>query len=208
MQIRAISTPRNKDEARLLHAQHQLRARVFSDRMGWDVQVSDGCERDRFDELQPTYILGISDAARMIGCARLLPALGPTMLADVFPSLLPHGRLAAHSSMIESSRFCVDTALEERGAGGSVHEATLAMFAGIIEWSIANNFTEIVTVTDLRFERILSRVGWRLRRLGEPRNIGNTVAVTGILSADADTFIKLRPPSYHSQISGPFGQAA
>lgn len=33
------------------------------------------------------------------------------------------------------------------------------MFAGFIEWCLAKGFTEIVTVTDLRFERILARVG-------------------------------------------------
>ncbi|RVG79124.1 hypothetical protein CN177_24440 [Sinorhizobium meliloti] len=42
----------------------------------------------------------------------------PTMITDVFPSLLPNGQLDAHSAMIESSRFCADTcAGEGRGAG-------------------------------------------------------------------------------------------
>lgn len=208
MQIRAISKPRNNDETRLLEAQHQLRASVFSDRLGWEVNVVGDRESDRFDELQPTYIIAISESGQLAGCARLLPALGPTMLVDVFPSLLPQGRLDAHPSMIESSRFCVDTTLDEGRAGGSVHEATLAMFAGIIEWSVANHFTEIVTATDLRFERILSRVGWPLRRLGEPKNIGSTVAVAGTLSATVDTFRKLRPVDYRSKISGPCGRAA
>ncbi|WP_457812600.1 acyl-homoserine-lactone synthase [Sinorhizobium meliloti] len=38
------------------------------------------------------------------------------------------------------------------GRGGRLHQATLATFAGIIEWSMANGYTEIVTATDLRFE--------------------------------------------------------
>lgn len=52
-----------------------------------------------------------------------------------------------------------------------MHQATLTMFAGIIEWSMANGYDEIVTATDLRFERILNRAGWPLRRLGEPVEI-------------------------------------
>ncbi|NKK39747.1 GNAT family N-acetyltransferase [Rhizobium leguminosarum bv. viciae] len=201
MRALALSTPRTIQEAHLLHIHYQLRARVFSDRLGWEVDVTAGCESDRFDALRPTYILAIAETGELAGCARLLPALGPTMVADVFPSLLPDGQLKGHAAMIESSRFCVDTALAEGRGAGSVHEATLTMFAGIIEWCMANGYTEIVTVTDLRFERILARVGWQLHRLGEPKKIGVTTAVAGTLAANAATFLRLRPSKYRSELA-------
>ncbi|NKQ69706.1 GNAT family N-acetyltransferase [Rhizobium sp. UPM1132] len=201
MQALALSTPRTIQEAHLLQIHYRLRARVFSDRLGWEVDVTAGCESDRFDALRPTYILAIAETGQLAGCARLLPALGPTMVADVFSSLLPDGQLNGHAAMIESSRFCVDTALAEGRGDGSVHEATLTMFAGIIEWCMANGYTEIVTVTDLRFERILARVGWPLQRLGEPKKIGVTMAVAGTLAADADTFVRLRPSNYRSEFA-------
>lgn len=200
MQVVAISAERGSRDKKLLEAQHRLRARVFFDRLGWEVSVVDGQEADAFDRLQPTYILAVADTDLVVGCARLLPATGPTMVADVFSSLLPNGHLNSHSAMIESSRFCVDTSLGEGREDGSLHEATLTMFAGIIEWCIANGFTEIVTVTDLRFERILARVGWPLRRLGEPKKIGVTMTVAGILPADIAIFQKLRPSDYYSEI--------
>ncbi|MBY3179719.1 GNAT family N-acetyltransferase [Rhizobium leguminosarum] len=207
MQVLALSMPRTIQEAHLLHTHYQLRARVFSDRLGWEVDVTGGCETDSFDALRPTYVLAIAETGQLAGCARLLPASGPTMVADVFPSLLPDRQLNAHAAMIESSRFCVDTALAEGRGTGSVHEATLTMFAGIVEWSMANGYTEIVTVTDLRFERILARVGWPLRRLGEPKKIGVTMAVAGTLPADADTFTRLRPSDYRSELT-PLSQVA
>lgn len=207
MQAVAFSLPRTIQEAHLLHIHHQLRARVFSDRLGWEVDVTAGCESDGFDALRPTYVLAIAETGELAGCARLLPTLGPTMVADVFPSLLPDGQLNGHAAMIESSRFCVDTALAEGRGTASVHEATQTMFAGIVEWCMANGYTEIVTVTDLRFERILARVGWPLQRLSDPKKIGVTMAVAGILPADADVFQKLRPSNYHSQIT-PISQAA
>lgn len=207
MRVLAISTPKNIQEAELIHRHHELRARVFADRLGWDVAVDDGRELDAFDALMPTYILAISDGGQVAGCARLLPATGPTMVTDVFGSLLSNHGLNAHSTMIESSRFCVDTALGEGRGDRSVHETTLTMFAGIIEWCMSNGFTEIVTVTDLRFERILTRVGWPLQRLGEPRPIGVTMAVAGILSAHAATFKKLRPANYRSEFT-PLSKAA
>lgn len=201
MQVLAITRPRNIQEAQLLHRHHQLRARVFSERLGWEVTVVDGQESDDFDALLPTYILAISDGGEVTGCARLLPALGATMVTRVFPSLLPNGRLNAHAAMIESSRFCVDTTHAEGRGDGSIHDATLTMFTGIIEWCMANDYTEIVTVTDLRFERILARVGWPLQRLAEPKKIGVTMAVAGILPASADTFQRLRPTNYRSDLS-------
>lgn len=201
MQVLAFSAPRTIQEAHLLHLHYQLRARVFADRLGWEVDVTAGCESDGFDALRPTYVLAIAETGQLAGCARLLPALGRTMVADVFPSLIPGGQLNAHAAMIESSRFCVDTALAVGRGTGSIHEATLTMFAGIVEWCIANGYTEIVTVTDLRFERILARVGWPLRRLGEPKKIGVTMAVAGTLPADAETFMRLRPSDYRSELT-------
>lgn len=62
-------------------------------------------------------------------------------------------------------------------------------------------------MTDLRFERILARVGWPLRRLGEPKKIGVTMAVAGTLPANAKTFLRLRPSKYRSELS-PLSQAA
>lgn len=208
MQILAFSTPQGAHEARILQSHHELRARVFSDRLGWDVNVTEGCESDGFDRLKPTYVFALSSTGQVAGCARLLPTLGPTMLVDVFSSLLPSGHLDAHAAMIEGSRFCVDTTLGEGRGEGSVHEATLTMFAGIIEWSMAHGFKDIVTVTDLRFERILSRVSWPLTRLGEPKRIGVTMAVAGTLPANPEIFQKLRPTNYSSKFTIPLGHAA
>ncbi|MDQ0562229.1 acyl homoserine lactone synthase [Rhizobium mesoamericanum] len=207
MQILAISKPKSHSETQLLQNHHQLRAAVFSNRLNWEVKVVDGCEADAFDALGPNYILAISTGGRLTGAARLLPATGPTMVADVFPSLLPEGRLNAHPGMIESSRFCVDTTLEEGRGDGTLHEATVTMFAGITEWCVANGFSEIVTVTDLRFERILARVEWPLQRLGQPQKVGVTTAVAGTLPVNAGIFERLRPPNYRSNLKT-FSQAA
>jgi acyl homoserine lactone synthase len=171
---------------------------VFGGRLEWDVTITDGDERDQYDDLNPTYILAISGGNRVVGCARLLPAVGPTMLELTFPQLLADGSLNATSAMIESSRFCVDTNLSAGRGGGRLHLATLTMFAGIIEWSMANGYDKIVTATDLRFERILNRAGWPMARLGEPVAIGNTVAIAGALPADEESFEQVRPPNYRS----------
>lgn len=200
MLVLAISPDRYVEHKNLLKQMHQLRANVFGRRLEWDVTITDGCERDQFDDLKPTYIVATFRGNKVIGCARLLPAVGPTMLERIFPQLLANGSLNATCAMIESSRFCVDTSLPAGRGGGQLHHATLTMFAGIIEWSMANGYDKIVTATDLRFERILNRAGWTMARLGEPVAIGNTVAIAGTLPADQESFKQVRPPNYRSAL--------
>ncbi|RCI77200.1 autoinducer synthesis protein [Brucella anthropi] len=211
MQILSVAADDYASNHNYLSQMHRLRAAVFGSRLEWDVSVTKQGERDEYDDLLPTYILAISAGQKVAGCARLLPASGPTMLEQTFPQLLERRSLGAHPAMVESSRFCVDTSLPA-GRGGSLHQVTLAMFAGIIEWSIANGYSEIVTATDVRFERILNRAGWPMKRLGEPSAIGNTTAVAGSLPADRASFEQVCPPGYRSIIerdgAGPLRSAA
>lgn len=199
--MRAIAIDANEHSGleSLVDEVHQLRARVFGGRLSWRVKIEYGRERDEYDTLDPTYILALTDLVAVAGCARLLPTTGPTMLAHTFPQLLPGGRLQGRPTMVESSRFCVDTGGEGRG-GQFLYEATLTMFAGIIEWSMSNGFDEIVTATDVRFEPILHRAGWPMTRLGCVQLIGETVSVAGILPADQASFERVCPPGYRSDL--------
>lgn len=198
MRILTVSPDQYERNRSFLKQMHRLRATVFGGRLEWEVSITEGEERDQYDGYKPTYLLAITDSGLVAGCARLLPAFGPTMLEQTFPQLLETGSLVAHSGMVESSRFCVDTALVSRRDASQLHVATLTLFAGIIEWSMANGYNEIVTATDLRFERILKRAGWPMRRLGEPGAIGNTIAVAGSLPADQASFEQVCPSGYHS----------
>lgn len=212
MQILSVSADHYASNHHYLNQMHQLRAAVFGDRLGWEITVTEQGERDQYDDLRPTYILAISTDQKVVGCARLLPASGPTMLERTFPQLLERGSLDAHVAVVESSRFCVDTSLAAGRGGRSLHQATLTMFAGIIEWSMANGYSDIVTATDLRFERILNRASWPMCRLGDPVAIGNTIAVAGSLPADRASFEQVCPPGYRSIIerdgAGPLRSAA
>ncbi|RWO62355.1 MAG: GNAT family N-acetyltransferase [Mesorhizobium sp.] len=187
-----------------LKQMYRLRAAVFGGRLEWDVSIANGEDRDQYDDLNPTYVLAITDSGQVAGCVRLLPASGPTMLEHTFPQLLEQGSLTPYPGMVESSRFCVDTSLASQRDRRQLHLATLTLFAGIIEWSMANGYSEIVTATDLRFERILKRAGWAMRRLGSATTIGKTIAIAGSLRADHVSFEQVCPRGYHSiaQIDG------
>ncbi|BCH19494.1 acyl-homoserine-lactone synthase [Mesorhizobium sp. L-2-11] len=198
MRILTVSPHHYRGHPSFLNQMYRLRAAAFGGRLEWDVSVTYGEERDQYDDLKPTCVLAITESGLLAGCVRLLPACGPTMLEHTFPQLLEKGSLASHPGMVESSRFCVDTSLASQRDGGQLHLATLTLFAGIIEWSMANGYSEIVTATDLRFERILKRAGWPMQRLGDAVPIGNTIAIAGSLPADRASFEQVCPPGYRS----------
>jgi acyl homoserine lactone synthase len=170
---------------------HRLRGRVFKERLDWDVSVAGGLEIDQYDTFKPTYLLAL-EQSEIVGCVRLLPTTGRNMLADTFPVLLD-GHAAPNAVKIwESSRFCVDTKHVAVTAENGLREATYLLFAAMIEWGQQLDLQAIATVTDLRMERLLRRAGWRLDRLGAPRQIGTTKAVAGLLPVTNDALGAIR----------------
>jgi N-acyl-L-homoserine lactone synthetase len=183
-----------------LSEMHRLRYRVFKERLDWGVDGKDGMEIDRFDRLQPVHLLQRSTADRIQGCVRLLPSTGPTMLGEVFPELLDGKAIPRNPAIWESSRFALDVPPTAPKAGSGLALATHELFAGMIEFGLSRSLVDIVTVTDARVERILRRAQWPLRRIGEPRNIGNTLAVAGCLEVSAEALASVRRAG---DISGP-----
>lgn len=167
----------------LLKAMYRLRRRVFKERLDWSVSVSDELELDVYDTLNPTYLLVISDGFEVIGCVRLLPTTGPTMLADRFSALLGNKESPRSERILESSRFCVDTKLASKVGENGLNRATFVLFAAMIEYLRIASAHSIVTVTDVRMERILRRAGWPLERIAPAQPLGPTMALAGFLYA-------------------------
>src|SRR5574337_1617620 len=102
-------------------AMFKNRAEVFSARLGWDVVVNNGYERDRFDDLNPLYLVSVDpETEGYWGSLRLLPTTGPNMLRDVFPQLLDDNGHVESATIWESSRICaIDVEGQpDRGRGG------------------------------------------------------------------------------------------
>ncbi|MBZ0261140.1 MAG: GNAT family N-acetyltransferase [Hyphomicrobiales bacterium] len=160
---------------------HRLRFRVFKERLDWAVHADNGMERDRFDALEPAYLLLRGNDNRIQGCVRFLPSTGANMLRDVFPQLLGGNPCPSDPRILESSRFALELSPAMPRTENGLAKATFELFAGMIEFGLSRSLTGIMTVTDLRMERILRRANWPLERLGDAGMIGATQAVAGIL---------------------------
>lgn len=189
--IELIAPHHHTEFSEILDDMYRLRARVFRERLAWDVSVNDGLELDRFDALSPSYLLSRVDG-RVQGCVRLLPSVGPNMLSDIFPFLLDGSAIPYDAEVWESSRFALEYLPGAARTGSGLADATFELFAGMIEFGLSRSLTAIVTVTDVRIERILKRARWPLRRLGSTHAIGATTAVAGSLEVSHDALRRLR----------------
>ncbi|MCK1281899.1 GNAT family N-acetyltransferase [Bradyrhizobium sp. 61] len=200
MQAIALGNHQFGQHLDLLTAMYRLRRRVFKDRLDWSVSVSGDLELDVYDALNPTYLIVTSNEGEVVGCVRFLPTTGPTMLADTFSSLLDGQAMPRSDSILESSRFCIDTKLATELATNGLSRATFVLFAAMIERMRSARADTIVTVTDVRMERILRRAGWALERIGTPKRIGETMALAGYLHASDEALTTM----YRlAEVSGP-----
>lgn len=168
----------------LFEQMFRMRAAVFADRLGWDVTVVNGREVDRFDAEDPLYLLSIDELSGLLkGAVRLLPTIGPNMLRDVFPDLMPDG--SVESPLIwESSRFAVNPIVPD----GSIREevnhvvnaTTMELLCGIVEAAQLAGVEYIVSVFDARMARIFRAVDCPYDIIGVPVRIGRTMTYAGL----------------------------
>ncbi|KLN59138.1 hypothetical protein WH96_19415 [Kiloniella spongiae] len=186
----------------------ELRYRVFCERLGW-VPGEDQMERDHFDDLTPSYLIKQEPDGTVSACVRLLPSTGANMLRDTFPELLSGKDCPAEENIMESSRFSVDTALLKRRGEMELSKVTHELFISMIEFGLSKGLSKIITVTDLRMERLVKRSCWPYERLGEPQRqmdgqkIIKAVAIAGEVSEQALSAVRKKAGMFNPVLFSP-----
>ncbi|MCE6953055.1 GNAT family N-acetyltransferase [Cereibacter sphaeroides] len=182
------------EHASLVKDMYRLRKRVFADRLGWDVKVSQGMERDSFDELDPAHVVSVDDDGQVVGCMRLLQTTGPHMLSDVFSSILDGEPPLRSATCWEATRFCVDT---ERLSGGrsrnSIAYVTSEVMIGAFEFAMSAGVTDAVAVIDPVMDRVLKRSGNAPHGyLGTPKPMGKVTALAALMDCSEERVARIR----------------
>ncbi|MCP4319406.1 MAG: autoinducer synthase [Hyphomicrobiales bacterium] len=156
----------------------RLRKRVFHDTLKWDVKIARDQEIDEYDDANPLYVASISPiSGKVRGALRLLPTLGPNMLADTFPQLMSGQPRISSPAVWESSRFCIDPDLALDRSSNQVTTAAAELMCGVGELGLESGISRIITVTDVFLERMFRRMGCPGERIGKPLRIGSVIAV-------------------------------
>lgn len=178
----------------LLRQMYQLRARVFKDRLGWDVQVKDGMEKDHFDDLDPTHIISVDESGNVVGSMRLLQTTGPNMLADVFNSILQGDAPPRSPQIWEATRFCVDTdRLNGDRKRNSISYVTSEVMVGAFEYARAAGVLDAVAVIDPIMNRVLKRsANAPYDYLGAPTPMGKVTAMAALMDCSEERISAVR----------------
>ena len=162
--------------ANLVDEMFRLRARIFHDRLKWNVQVEDGKERDKFDELGAVYLIYTDDEAREVkGSLRLLPTTGPTLLADFFADTRPDAVHLTAPTIWECSRFCLDDKLLDRASQEEQFFASALMIAALGDFAINAGIESFVGNFEAPMIRLYRRLGCEFEVLGSTLRYGRAV---------------------------------
>lgn len=159
----------------LFGGMYRWRHRVFVERRQWtDLRSKHGAERDAYDTPQAVYFMELGEHAAIKASARLLPTLGPHVLADVFPHLVP-GPIPRGNRVREISRFYVADHAPRSDRRGRIERLSRA----IMTEASATAVTTLTAVVGSYMLPIMSRHGWAFDPLGPPVRTrdGTTLAV-------------------------------
>jgi acyl homoserine lactone synthase len=185
--IRLVSGNRRHEHPRLVDEMHRIRAKVFGERLGWDVDVVDGREQDRFDDCNPLYLISVNEVTGAVeGSLRLLPTTGPNMLRDVFSELLEKGESVESATIWESSRFSIDPDLPHERAAKGLSRVTTELLCGIVEVGMIAGLSFVVSVFDARMIRIFRAANCPADPVGAPQRIGKVMTYAGLFEISAE----------------------
>jgi acyl homoserine lactone synthase len=179
----------------LIDEMYVLRARVFHEKLQWDVNVVNDREIDVFDEADPLYILSVNpQTGKLEGSVRLLATSGPNMLRDVFSVLLPDGLIVESPLIWESSRFCIDPDLA--GSGNTrINKVTTELLCGLVEVGLMAGLTHIVSVFDARMARIFRSSNCPADTIGVPVRIGRVMTYAGLFEISQELWHDIATPA-------------
>ena len=159
----------------LIEKMFRLRARIFHQQLGWDVQVDDGKERDRLDEEGPVYIIyADSKGCEVKGSLRLLPTTGPTLLADFFSDTCPDAVHLSSPTIWELTRFCLDERMLAGDQEG-ILSASATLIAALGDVAIKAGIESIIGNCDASMLRLFRRLGCVVEVLGSTSRYGRPV---------------------------------
>jgi acyl homoserine lactone synthase len=159
----------------LLEQMFHLRARIFHDHLRWDVKVTDGKERDKYDDEGPVYIIYTDRHGRKVkGSLRLLPTTGPTLLGDIFSDTVPDAVNLSAPTIWECTRFCLDGSVLQ-GAKEEILFASTVLLIALGDLAVKAGIESVIGNFDGSMLHLWRRIGCEVEVLGSTSRYGRPV---------------------------------
>ncbi len=174
------------------NAMFRARAATFQDRLGWQVSVKNGLEVDRYDALNPLYLISV-DGGTAKGSLRLLPTSGPNMLGECFGSFFDDSVNISSPTIWECTRFCVHPGSnkEEVSPTGAMR-TTWELMLGICEVALLAGLTHIQGVYSESMIRVYKRTRWSPTPVAKSKQPGSPVIYVGLWDVNEEVLNRMR----------------
>jgi acyl homoserine lactone synthase len=159
----------------LVDALLRFRKKLFVDLLAWDLPVTNGRERDQFDNAAAIHCALFADE-HLTGGFRAIRSDHEYLAQSVFPHLATLGRFPRRRDVWEISRFGVLP-------GRRRLQTARTNYALMFHFAQRRQASALVAVVDVNHERFLGMLGIRTRRYGPPQTIGidrNGQIITGV----------------------------
>ncbi len=180
------------------------RRRLFVDTMRWDVPVRDNrFEIDQFDGPDAIYIADFGDRGDHRGSMRLLPSVGPHILADLFAELCT-GDVPCGPDIYEITRLCLPSRL------GAKQRLIVRnhLISVMVDHALATGIGTLTGVVRPSFRDAVLAMGWEASPLGPERLVGGMTLAAFRVQIDADTPARLARTGIYAPVAMLVARAA
>lgn len=166
----------------LIDDMFQLRKKVFVDEARWTIPHRNGRETDRYDTLNPVYLIWCnSERTRLYGSIRLMPTTGPTLLYDTFRETFPGDVCLAAPGVWEGTRLCINkNNLAEDHPNIQPLRAFGLLLLALGECALAHGIHTMVTNYEPHVSRIYARTGLATHEIGRADGYGRFPVCCGV----------------------------
>ena len=171
-----VIEPHNAEKyPNLLEQMFRLRAQIFHDHFGWDVEIADGKERDKYDDEGPVYVIYTDHHGfKVKGSLRLLPTTGPILLADIFSDTVPDAVDLRAPTIWECTQFCLnDNVLH--GDKEEILFASTVLLLALADVALKTGIEWIIGNFDASMLHLWRRIGCEVEVLGCTLKYGRPV---------------------------------
>jgi len=140
---------------------YRLRRKTFQERLDWKVECIDGMEKDRFDNKNTTYLLGMHDGQLICG-ARFIDSTDPTMMSEIFHHYFSGiNNLPTDIPCCEISRLFLDK--EKRDSANLQGlPASKVLFLAMIIFCMKRKYRGMYAVVSRGMYAIFRHANWKI----------------------------------------------
>ncbi|MEE9315395.1 MAG: acyl-homoserine-lactone synthase [Rhizobiaceae bacterium] len=178
----------------LVERMFNLRAEVFHDKLGWDVEVGKHGEVDVYDDANPAYLMWCNaEQTTLYGCLRLLPTTGPTLLYDVFRETFPNNVSLTAPGIWEGTRLCIDEVAIARDIPDlDAKQAFCLMLLALCETALKFNIHTLISNYEPATKRLYNMAGAPLTELGRADGFGKRPVCAGSFEVSEKVLSNMR----------------